>query len=178
MGERIRALLVTSFGLGFMRPAPGTWGSIPPALIAWIMLLRGDSPTLIWTIVLAVGAAAGLACATLGGWAEKRFGRKDPSQIVSDETCGQSLSLVFWPVSWCASCRVDNWSDWLHNGNFWRATLSVGGAFIAFRLADIIKPPPARQLEKLPGGIGVLLDDVAAGLYVAVAVQVVLRLMA
>jgi phosphatidylglycerophosphatase A len=80
-------------------------------------------------------------------------GLKDPQFVVIDEVAGQLITLIAIPVSW--------------------KSLLLG--FILFRLFDIVKPPPVRQLERLPEGIGIVVDDVAAGLYALVIMQVALH---
>lgn len=154
----MRLLLVTAGGLGLMRPFPGTWGSLPPAAIAWIMLLAGASLTLYHAVIGALLIGACVICIALGGWAEGRFHAKDPSQVVIDEVAGQALALLLLP-------------DALHVAGlsgFWPITLSVGGAFVLFRAMDILKPPPAHALQRLPAGWGVLTDDLFAGAYAAI----------
>jgi phosphatidylglycerophosphatase A len=98
-------------------------------------------------IVTAIGIPAATATA-------KASGTKDPQFVVIDEVAGQWITLLFAPVSW--------------------KTLLVG--FILFRGFDIVKPPPVRQLEKLPWGAGIVLDDVAAGFYALAVMQVLLHL--
>ena len=107
-----------------------------------------------------------VACIALGGFAEKAFGRKDPSQVTSDEWAGQAVTLMFLPML----------PPPPQSGTLYTWLLVAGVAFIAFRLLDIIKPPPARQFEKLPRGWGVLLDDLMAGVYANIICQLVLRL--
>jgi len=128
-------LIATGLGSGLMRPFPGTWGTIPAWLIAYFAI-GGDQ---IW---LAVAAAA---CVALSVWsagaAEKLFGH-DNGRIVIDEWAGMLITLLFVPFS---------------IGNYLVA-------FLAFRLFDVVKIPPARQAEKLPGGWGVTADDVIAGI--------------
>jgi phosphatidylglycerophosphatase A len=161
-----RALnFVTVFGLGYMRPFPGTWGSLPTVLLAGVLMLAGLGPTrhpLIYHAVLAaVLVFFTLACAILGDLAEAKFLKKDPSQVVADETAGQVLPLLFLPAAAVATCG--------------RSILALLLAFVAFRAMDILKPWPARQIQAIPGGWGVVLDDLAAGVYALVIVQLVCR---
>lgn len=153
-------LALSTGGLGFLRPAPGTWGSMPPPAIVFVMLLAGASPNAITITLLAVLILSSAACVVFGRYAEERFGLKDAPEVVADETAGVCLPLLLWPT--------------LPTG-FVEAALYCGGAFVLFRLSDIIKPWPARQLEKLPHGWGVLIDDLMAGVYAMVAMQVILR---
>jgi len=136
--------IATGLGSGYFPVAPGTAGS---ALgLALVIAFRQTS-------LDALGLAVTLAaCAALlfvvGVWsagkAEKVFGRVDPGQVVIDEVAGQILTFVATPrVAWMG--------------------LIVG--FILFRAFDIVKPFPARRAERLPGGWGIMVDDVVAGLY-------------
>jgi len=109
-------------------------------------------PTQVQPVVL---AALALLAILAGIPAATRFARasqlKDPQSVVIDEVAGQWITLLFAPVSW--------------------KTLLVG--FILFRAFDILKPPPVRQLERLPEGTGIVIDDVAAGLYALLVMQLV-----
>lgn len=156
-----RILLVTCLGLGHMRPAPGTWGSMPPVAIALLLVWTGLGPaTASWlyhAVIVAVLVLFAAACVVAGDEAEARFGRKDPSQVVADETAGQCVALLGLP----ASATIDP----LHL----LATLAV--AFLAFRVLDILKPWPAGALQAIPGGWGILLDDLVAGFQALIVVQ-------
>jgi len=140
---RIATLIATWFGLGFAPFAPGTFGSLGallPAMALWHF--AGWSQLWIaglgvWIIPPAVWAA--------GVVAESRQ-RKDPGLVVVDEVSGQWITI--------AGITVFNWKSWLL-------------AFLLFRIFDIWKPWPARQLEGLPGGFGIVADDVMAGVYAA-----------
>ncbi|HVZ93760.1 MAG TPA: phosphatidylglycerophosphatase A [Phycisphaerales bacterium] len=167
----MKQLLITTFGLGFMRPAPGTWGSMPTAALAWAMLLLGTETVPYHAAMAAVLVVFSFACVWGGGWAESRFGRKDPSQVVADETAGQAIALVLPPTAWFAGAETP-----LMQGV--RVTIFVAAAFVAFRVMDIIKPPPAHGLQRIKGGAGILIDDLLAGVYAAVIVQVVFRFIA
>ena len=161
MGDRLRALALTSCGLGFMRPAPGTWGSLPPPALAFLLVLLGAPRGAIDIAMLALALLSGGACLAFGVWGESRFGRKDASNIVADETAAQALVLTFLPLHAIATPL--------------RAMLTMGAAFILFRIFDIIKPPPANGLQRLKGGLGVLIDDLIAALYAAIVLQLALR---
>jgi phosphatidylglycerophosphatase A len=104
-------------------------------------------------------------CLRFGAYAELHWRTKDPSQVVADEWAGQSIALLFLP-----------WRPMVDRGSI-VADLSMAAlAFLSFRLLDIIKPPPARRLQRLPGGLGILIDDLFAGLYALALTQLVLRL--
>jgi phosphatidylglycerophosphatase A len=136
--------VATFFGAGLGKPGPGTWGSIA-ALLLWAGLAWGAHPAprilflfLVGGILGSVGL--GVPAATI---AARESGREDPGFVVIDEVAGQWIALLGCPA------------DWLH------ALI----ALLLFRLFDITKPFPARQLESLPEGWGIVFDDVAAGLY-------------
>lgn len=162
-------------GLGFLRPAPGTWGSMPPCALVGLALIGGASYWAIQGMVLTVLFASCALCVRFGVYGERRFGRKDAAEVVIDETAGVCFPLLLWPASFVASCVP---TDWTMDG-VWpalvRAGVAVGAAFVLFRVFDILKPWPARRLESLPHGWGVLADDLMAGVYAGVAMQIVLR---
>lgn len=145
-------LVATCFGIGFMKPGPGTWGSAA-ALLLWAVLadwLPASSRTPA-NIILAVAVTLiGIPAATQ---VARAFAKKDPQFVVIDEVAGQLIALVGAPLSW--------------------KTFLAG--FILFRAFDIVKPPPVRQLEKLPEGTGIVLDDVGAGLYACGVMQLLLH---
>jgi phosphatidylglycerophosphatase A len=145
-------LVATFFGTGRLRPGPGTWASIA-ALIIWLGLSRlvqsgWQGLTLAGMAVVAIAIGIPAATATA-----KASGVKDPQFVVIDEVAGQWITLFFVPIAW--------------------KTLLAG--FILFRGFDIVKPPPVRQLEKLPWGTGIVLDDVAAGFYALLVMQLLLH---
>lgn len=165
----LRTAMATVFGLGFLRPAPGTWGSIPPPLLLGAMWLAGASHGAMLGAMIGVCAIFGAATIVLGAWAESRFGRKDPRQVVADETAGQALALLGAPWGWIGAPGEP--------GAALRMAAYAGAAFLLFRLFDIVKPAPAHRLQSLPRGWGILIDDLLAGLYALAIVQVVWRLM-
>jgi phosphatidylglycerophosphatase A len=142
--------LGTFFGAGFLKPGPGTYGSIA-ALLLWYGAahILNPSPTAlaIGTIIAAVLVTLiGIPAATI---VARESGREDPGHVVIDEAAGQLIALIAIPA------------DWKH------AVLSL----LLFRAFDIFKPPPIRQLERLPAGTGIMLDDVAAGLFALACAQ-------
>lgn len=138
-----------------MRPAPGTWGSLPPVFVAAALLALGlgqSAHPVAYTGTLgAILVIFSLACVLQGDRAEAKFGEKDPSEAVADETAGQALALIWLPRAAGDSMVGAAFTLWL--------------AFLAFRLCDIVKPWPARGLQRIPGGWGILIDDLFAGLY-------------
>jgi phosphatidylglycerophosphatase A len=146
--------VATFFGAGLLKPAPGTWGSLA-ALLLWAAFAMGAHPaalTLLLALIagIVVSVAIGIPAASI---AARESGRKDPGFVVVDEVAGQWIALLGCPA------------DWKHGLI----------ALALFRLFDITKPFPARQLERLPEGWGIVFDDIAAGLY-AWGVAALLRL--
>lgn len=145
-------LTATFFGIGTLGPGPGTWGAAA-ALLIWAGVARSVTSTVRWPLlgamILAV-VALGIPAATRVARASRK---KDPGFIVIDEVAGQWIALLFVPLAW--------------------KTLLAG--FILFRGFDIVKPPPVRQLEALPEGTGIVVDDVAAGLYALLVMQLLLH---
>ena len=140
-----------------MRPAPGTWGSLPPVVLAALMMLLGVSPLAVTAMALAGLVLWSLACVVQGDRAEARFARKDPSQVVADEAAGQCIPLLWLPAAAVASPGLMLWTLLL--------------CFLSFRLCDIFKPWPANALQRVPGGWGILLDDLVAGVYALLLVH-------
>ncbi|HEY0758455.1 MAG TPA: phosphatidylglycerophosphatase A [Acidisarcina sp.] len=142
----------TFFGAGRIKPGPGTWGSVA-ALLLWCGLahLHGMSAaTLPWYTAGAAMAAFAVGIPA-GSIVALEAGREDPQFVVIDEVVGQWIALIACPVDWKYPVV----------------------ALLLFRVFDIVKPPPARQLESLHGGWGIMLDDVAAGLYALGVLQFV-----
>jgi phosphatidylglycerophosphatase A len=145
------AVSATFLGTGRLRPGPGTWGSAAAVLI-WAAIGKWIAPQHSSAILgaMALGAVVvGIPAATSYS---RALGQKDPQSVVIDEVAGQWITLLFSPFSW--------------------RTLLAG--FILFRAFDILKPPPVRQLERLPQGTGIVMDDVAAGFYALLVMQLLL----
>ena len=153
-------------GLGFLRPAPGTWGSLPTPIVIAVLLLAGAPWWAISATAVAFLVVSSTVCVMFGRYAEERFGRKDASEVVCDETAGVSLSLLFVPQAIAERCALA--SNDIIPALFFTG-LVTGAAFFLFRVSDIIKPQPARKIEKLAHGWGVLLDDIIAGIYSSIA---------
>jgi phosphatidylglycerophosphatase A len=135
--KRFALLLATWFGAGYSPFAPGTAGSLAAILIAILLRLAP------WHYGILAGLLL-LPAVWAAGVTARALKLEDPSIVVVDEVVGQWVTL--------AGASALNWKSCL-------------AAFALFRLFDIWKPPPVRQLEALPGGIGIVADDVMAGLY-------------
>jgi phosphatidylglycerophosphatase A len=145
--NRLAVFLATFGYVGLFPIAPGTAGSAA-ALVPFAVLRWYGSPSLEVATIVALFAAGCWA----GSVAEAHYGRTDPGYVVLDEVIGMLLTLLFVPVSW--------------SGAF------VG--FLLFRLFDIVKPVPARQCERLHGGLGIMADDAVAGIYANLSLRLVL----
>ena len=140
-------MLAHGFGLGLLKPAPGTWGSLLGLPLAWgLGRLSPTTAGLLWVAMFLVGVAA---C----GAAARYFNRKDPGQCVIDEYLALPLIGFVVPMG----------------------GLNLLLAFGLFRLFDIWKPWPIKQFEKIPGGWGVMADDVIAAGYAAGVLWVALK---
>ncbi len=159
--DGIRKLLLTGLGTGYLPIAPGTWGSAGACVVFLAIAFATDGRQICLTgSMLILAAASTLICGLLGHRAEAHFGKKDPGQVTIDEWAGQAIALCWLPLGTAP----------------WGWVIAAGSAFVAFRVFDIVKPPPVRQLERLPGGWGIVADDLAAGAFANIAVQLFLRL--
>jgi phosphatidylglycerophosphatase A len=145
-------LIATFFGIGRLHPAPGTWASATTVLL-WAALAHALHPALRTPIAIALALLVTLIGIPAATQVARATGSKDPQFVVIDEVAGQLIALVAAPLAW--------------------KTFLAG--FILFRVFDIVKPPPLRQLEKLSEGVGIVLDDVAAGLYALILMQLLLH---
>jgi len=158
VAKELRSLSVwiaTGLGAGYFPVAPGTAGSVVG--LALVIALRqtslgsaglGLSLAAMAAVVFAVGVWS-------AGKAEKAFGRVDPGQVVIDEVLGQIITFIATPrIPW----------------------FGLIAGFILFRVFDIVKPFPARRAERFPGGWGIMLDDVVAGLYSLIALVILGRM--
>jgi len=146
-------LIATGLGSGFSPVAPGTAGSLACAVLAWYLLpatLAADAP-----VVVATHAASLVAFAAMAVWAADRaqldYGH-DASRIVIDEFAGFLVAVFLLP----------------------KTVFVYGVAFLLFRALDIVKPFPARRAESLPGGLGIVTDDLVAGVYANLLVRLML----
>jgi phosphatidylglycerophosphatase A len=152
--------IATFFGAGFWNPGPGTAGSLAAAAIWWLAFRLSitshkveavmDPAQIPWITGIAALALliVGIPAASV---VARETGRKDPQRVVADEAVGQWIALIGAPTN---------------------AKYAFIG-FILFRAFDIWKPPPVRQLEQLPAGWGIMLDDVGAGIYALICLQAI-----
>jgi phosphatidylglycerophosphatase A len=148
----IWTLVATFFGIGRLRPGPGTWASAATVLL-WSAFALHQPPVLRMPFAMILAALLlpiGVPAAT---HVSRASGLKDPQFVVIDEVAGQLIALIGVPLAW----------------------KTLLASFILFRVFDIVKPPPVRQLEKLPEGAGIMLDDIAAGIYALVVMQLLLH---
>lgn len=139
--------IATGFGVGYSRIAPGTAGSILALTLAFFVF-RGSFTYII--LAALIFALAGIVSAS---FIEKERKTKDPQLVVVDEMVGMWISLLLVPTFW------------------WTYLL----AFVFFRLFDILKPFPINRVQKLHGGIGIMMDDVIAGSYALICTHLILQ---
>jgi phosphatidylglycerophosphatase A len=141
--SRLAGAISTWFGCGYSPKAPGTVGSAAAIVIAILVERFAPFPPAWFALWAAALSVPGIWAA---GETARSLNLEDPQIVVVDEVAGQWLAL--------AGARVLDWKSYL-------------AAFVLFRLFDIWKPPPVRQFERLPGGLGIVADDLMAGLYAA-----------
>jgi phosphatidylglycerophosphatase A len=147
-GSRIALVLSTWFGAGLVPHAPGTFGSAA-ALPPALLLANAGLPFKILGLAILAGLAV-WAC----GLHSKLDGNPDPPQAVMDEVAGMAFSLCFIPCTW----------------------FNAIAGFCLFRFFDILKPFPIKRTERLKGGLGIVADDLAAGLYTMLALMLTERI--
>jgi phosphatidylglycerophosphatase A len=153
--SRLSWLVATFFGIGHLQPGSGTWAAAVTIALWWAASMWLPSA---WLVPAAIGISAlvtliGIPPSTV---VAHESGIKDPGFVVIDEVAGQMIALIAVPVNW---------------------KYMLAG-FILFRSFDIVKPFPLRRLEALPGGTGIMMDDVGAGLYALALLQIWLHFIA
>ena len=145
--DRLAVLIATVFGVGFAPLAPGTVASV--VTVIFLGLFPFSRAGLVVFLVLVV---------VIGTWAahraERVIGGKDPGAIVIDEVAGMTLSVIAFPLT----------------------TEVLAAGLALFRVFDVVKPPPARESQRITGGVGVMIDDLIAGLYALAIIAVSRRL--
>lgn len=142
MSGRLRLMAATCFGLGMSPVASGTVGSLGAAAVYVTVRIGTNFPVNLALLALCL-LLASAGTVALGPWAARRWNRPDPPHFVLDEAAGFFAAALVFP------------------GGPWPTTALA--LFLAFRLFDVAKPPPLRALERLPGGWGILADDLGAG---------------
>ena len=146
---RFARLFASFCYIGFAPVIPGTFGSLASFLLYVPLLYINDWKVYLTVILAVVGTGIWAA-----GKVEQECKIVDPSFVVIDEVAGQLITLFLIPFSW----------------------INIAAGFLIFRALDIVKPFPARQAEKLPGGWGIMVDDVVAGIYGNLILQLILVL--
>jgi phosphatidylglycerophosphatase A len=195
-------IIATVFGIGYLKPAPGTWGSLFGLLLAvvahpftWFFVLGYGLEAVLGKEMFLHSGAVGLALlllpsilvwlllAWLGVHTSSEVanftGIKDPQFVVIDEVSGVHLSLILALIPLGGPSAFLNTDDAvafaLYTGMSilnWKYLLA---GFVLFRIFDILKPFPCRRLEKLPGGWGIMADDWMAGVYAAICLRLALH---
>ncbi len=142
----------TFFGMGRLKPGPGTWASAT-TVVLWAGTAHLLSPSMRAPVAVAAAVVVTLVGIPASTIVARAYAAKDPQFVVIDEVAGQLIALIAVPLGW----------------------KTFLASLILFRAFDIIKPPPVRQLEKLPEGTGIMLDDVAAGILAFIVMQTLLH---
>ena len=158
---KLSKFISTFFYIGFLRPAPGTWGSIAGIILAYILFITSGFLAFCFILLLTI---------LIGFWSTKNYIKKnseksDPSEVVIDEVIGQWIAILplGYMLDFDAFLSEDSWFVW-----FW--------AFFSFRFFDIIKLGLISWADNLDGALGVLLDDILAGIAAGVTVAVLVLL--
>ena len=198
---RLAFAIATVLGTGYLKPGPGTWGSLMGVILSaasaalWLVSMgprfsnrtiyaatshvAGDSPTSLFPLISLLLL---LLFVCLGVWSSSRVARwtglKDPQFVVIDEVSGQQLTLLLAlvPIALPASRALGDgplFAEYLAFSLLsWRYLLA---GFVLFRIFDIAKPFPCRRLEALPAGWGIMADDWMAGVYAAICLRLALH---
>ena len=151
----MKRLVTSCFGLGRLPVAPGTWGSLPAAIAFGLMGHFHVSPVTMSIVMAALALASSVVCVGYAPAAIAATGKSDPREVVVDELAGQAITFL---AIGAAPAR--------------QVWLVAAGGFALFRIFDIAKPWPIRKLENLPKGWGILADDLLAGVYAWIVLQI------
>ena len=146
--DRFAVLIATVFGVGYAPLAPGTVASVVTVIFLGLVPFSRAGLVVFLLLVVIVGTWAAHR-------AERVIGGKDPGAIVIDEVAGMTLSVVAFPLT----------------------TEVLAAGLALFRVFDVLKPPPARESQRIRGGVGVMIDDLIAGIYALVIIAVMRRLL-
>jgi phosphatidylglycerophosphatase A len=149
-------ILATWFYCGYAPKAPGTAGSLAAIAIAWPLHEYAGVPAWGFAILALVVLGPAIWAADVTA---RETGLKDPQIVVVDEVVGQWIAVAGASLTSSLTAAAITWKTWCL-------------AFVLFRAFDMWKPPPVRQLEQVPGGAGIVLDDVMAGIYAALVLAV------
>jgi len=147
----IKEFLFTGFFSGYFPKAPGTAGTVI-GLLLYVIEYTVFGRNLHWGVNLVVLALLFYPSVLICGWGEAFFGEKDPGPVVWDEIIGYFVTMLFLPFNW---------------------KIAIAGFFV-FRIIDVWKPFPIYQLQNLGGGLGILIDDVVAGIYSCIFLHIAL----
>jgi len=160
----MKRLVTSCFGLGRLPVAPGTWGSLPPAVAFGLMCSLNVPPVAISIVMAALVLAGSVACVAFAPAAIAATGKNDPGEVVADELAGQAVTFLLSPfLALNAASPKQIW-------------ITALAGFVLFRIFDISKPWPISSLEKLPAGWGILADDLLAGVFAWVVLQICIKL--
>jgi phosphatidylglycerophosphatase A len=157
-------VLTSCFGLGYLPVAPGTWGSLPPALVFGLLCHVGAPSVLTLIVMVALAFAGCIVCVKFAPAIIATTGKSDPREVVADELAGQAITFLAIPFLF---------TEGVSASQVW---LTAGLGFLVFRIFDIAKPWPIRKFEKFPAGWGVVADDLVAAVYAAVVLAFCVRL--
>ena len=146
--DRVAVLIATVFGVGYAPLAPGTVASVVTVIFLGLVPFSRAGLVVFLLLVVIVGTWAAHR-------AERVIGGKDPGAIVIDEVAGMTLSVIAFPLT----------------------TEVLAAGLALFRVFDVIKPPPARESQRMRGGVGVMIDDLIAGLYALAIIALSRRLL-
>ncbi|HUI50635.1 MAG TPA: phosphatidylglycerophosphatase A [Terriglobales bacterium] len=198
---RFAYAIATALGTGYLKPGPGTWGSVFGLIVAvvshplpWFFIVSGsthaglgmDLPlqagefgiALLLIPSIAVWAVLALLGVRTGGQVSAYAGVKDPQYVVIDEVSGVHLALILGlaPITPLTLVRPEDAIQFaLYTGMSILSWKFLLAGFLLFRLFDISKPFPCRRLENLPGGWGIMADDWMAGVYAAICLRLALH---
>lgn len=151
---KLAQIIGTVGGVGYLRPAPGTWGSLSALPMVWVLHSLGGFPLVVLATLAAFLGGLWATGVMTAGQADH-----DPSEIVIDEVAGQFIAL--WAISYPA------WAHGIEITKLWPGWIA---GFVLFRLFDIAKPGPVGWADRRGGPLGVMLDDVIAGVFAAIGV--------
>jgi len=161
----MKRLLTSCFGLGRLPIAPGTWGSLPPAIVLGLMCHFGAPPWSVSVVMAALVLAGSVVCVKFAPAAIAATGKNDPGEVVADELAGHAVTFLTSPCLALGSASA---------GQVW-AVAAAG--FVLFRVFDIVKPWPIHKFEKFPEGWGILADDLVAGVFAWTVLQICIKLL-